>query len=242
MDYRCEATSVAGFVQQLAVAYVGHGYFFYVTGEIPERKDPRAVDEKLIAKYGLAIGKTARARRKTVGFANVQYIRYGHSFVLLATAGNHVFFEEERAFIRDARKVPIKFAGYAISYRSGHPHVRIEQRRYLGLKAYLSDVAVHRAKERIEMEFRRLPFEPYAPIRGQLHCILREVNRRRALAQYEPVPSSCIRVRRHVRRPFDLVADSGRQGASTDEPATHGITIVIDAGYPLERYSVWARR
>jgi hypothetical protein len=35
MEYRCEATSVAGFIQQLAVAYVGRGYFFYVAGVIP---------------------------------------------------------------------------------------------------------------------------------------------------------------------------------------------------------------
>src|SRR5712692_5511800 len=112
MEYRCEATSVVGFVQQLAVAYVGRGYFFYVTGQIPEGKDPRAVDAKLIAKYGLAIGKTARARRKAAGLANVQYVRCRHAFVLLATRGQHSFFEEEREFIRDARKVPIKFAGY----------------------------------------------------------------------------------------------------------------------------------
>src|SRR5690349_14881615 len=157
MEYRCEATSVAGFVQQLAVAYVGRGYFFYVTGEIPERKDPRLVDEKLIEKYGLAIGKTARARRKAAGFANVQYIRYRRSFVLLATHGTHPFFEEEREFIRDAREVPIKFAGYAISYRAGHPHVRIEQSRYRGLKAYLADVAIHRNRERMEEMFHRLP-------------------------------------------------------------------------------------
>src|SRR5437016_1351411 len=139
MEYRCEATSVAGFIQQLAVSYVGRGYFFYVTGEIPERKDPRAVDEKLIAKYGLAIGKTSRARRKAAGFANVQYLRYRRIFVLLATPGKHAFFEEEREFIRDARKAPIKFGGYSISYRSGHPHVRIEQNHYLSLKAYLTD-------------------------------------------------------------------------------------------------------
>jgi hypothetical protein len=205
VEYRCEATSVAGFIQQLAVAYIGHGYLFYVTGEIPERKDPRSVDEKLIAKYGLAIGKTARARRKAAGGANVQYIRYCRAFVLLATPGVHPFFEEEREFIRDARKVPIKFAGYAISYRGGHPHVRIEQGRYLGLKAYLSDVALHRTRERLEEMFGRVPFEPYAPIRGQLHCILREVNRRRGLAQYEPVPASCIRVRRHVVGPFEPI-------------------------------------
>jgi hypothetical protein len=30
--YRYEATSLPGFIQQFAVSYVGHGYFFYVTG------------------------------------------------------------------------------------------------------------------------------------------------------------------------------------------------------------------
>lgn len=203
MEYRCEATSVAGFVQQLAVAYVGRGYFFFVAGEIPEGKDPHLVDQKLIAKYGLGIGKTARARRKVAGLANVQYLRYGRFFVLLATHGKHVFFEEERKFIRDAREMPIKFGGYAVSYRSGHPHVRIEQGRYLGLKAYLADLAVHRKKDWLEHAFNRLPFEPYAPIRGQIHAILREVNRRRQLAQFEAISASCVRTRRRVARPFD---------------------------------------
>ena len=120
MQYRCEATSVAGFVQQLAVAYIGRGYFLYVAGEIPERKDPREVDAKLIAKYGLAIGKTSRARRKAAGFANVQYIRYGHFFVLVATPGRHAIFEDEARSMRDARDVPTTFGGYAINYRAGH--------------------------------------------------------------------------------------------------------------------------
>ena len=202
MEYRCDATSVTGFVQQLAVAYVGHGYFFYVTGEIPERKDPRAVDSRIIEKYGIAIGKTARARRKAAGFANLQYLRFRRRFVLLATRGQHRFFEEEGKFIRDLREVPIKFAGYAVSYRSGHPHVRIEQRQYLELKAFLSDLAVHRPQEWFEEEFRRLPFEPYAPIRSQLFGILREVNRRRMLARFEPIPSSALRMRRKIVTPF----------------------------------------
>jgi hypothetical protein len=206
MEYRCEATSIAGFVQQLAVAYVGRAYWFYVTGEIPERKDPRAVDEKLIEKYGLGIGKATRARRKAAGFANIQYLRYRRCFVLLATLGKHQFFEEERKFIRDAREVPIKFGGYAISYRAGHPHVRIEQGRYLELKAYLGDIAVHRTKERLEEELSRLPFEPYAPIRSQVLGILREVNRRRRLAAFEPILKTCFRVRRRVVQPFEAKA------------------------------------
>ena len=101
--YRCEATTVGGFVQQLAVAYVQHGYWFYVTGQVPERKCPLAVDAKLLDRYDIAISKWARARRKRTGGANVQYIRYGRSFVLIATRGEHRFFEDEPTF-RDIRR------------------------------------------------------------------------------------------------------------------------------------------
>jgi hypothetical protein len=203
MPYRCEATSVPGFIQQLAVAYVARGYIFYVTGEIPERKDPSAVDERLIEKYGLEIGKTARARRKAAGFANVQYIRYRHFFVILATPGRHAIFEHEARAIRDAREVPIKFGGYSISYRAGHPHVRIEESRFRELKAYFEHVAVHRTKEWLEVELTRLRFEPYAPVRSQLHTIIRAINRRRRLAQYELISSSCVCMRRRVLKPFE---------------------------------------
>jgi hypothetical protein len=54
--------------------------------------------------------------------------------------------------------MPIKFAGYAVSFRGGHPHVRIEQAYYSELKAFLSDVAIHRSREGLEEELRRLPF------------------------------------------------------------------------------------
>lgn len=226
-QYRCEATSVAGFVQQLAVAYVGHGYWFYVTGEIPERKDPAAVDEKLIDKYGLAIGKTARARRKAGGFANVQYLRYGRIFVLLATHGRHEFFEEEQQFIRDIRETPIKIGGYSISCRAGHPHVRIEESRYRSLKAYFEDIAIHRTRERLEQELRRIAYEPYAPIRSQLHGILRGVNRKRSLAQYELVRTSCVRMRRHVVKPFEPVI------AIVPSPAPKLVPSVSDEHLPL---------
>lgn len=203
MKYRCEATSVSGFIQQLAVGYVGRGYFFYVVGQVPEGKDPQAIDEKLIRKYGVSVGKSARARRKALGLANVQYLRFKDRFVLLATSGQHEFFLQEAGQIRDAREVPIKMFGYAVSFRSGHPHVRIEQRRYLELKAYLGDLAVHRGRDWLEGQFRSLWFEPYAPVRSQLHCILRGVNRRRKLAQFDLLPSSCIRTRRRIVGPFE---------------------------------------
>jgi len=203
MRYRCEATSVAGFIQQLAVGYVARGYYFYVVGKVPEGKNPRLLDEKLVTKYGISTSKGARSRRKALGFSNVQYLRYKNWFVLLATPGKHEFFMLEAGQIQDAREIPIKLFGYAISYRNGHPHVRIEQSRYLELKAWLVDLSVHRKQDWLEKELQSLAFEPYAPVRSQLHCILREVNRRRKTAQFDLVPSSCIRTRRRIESPFE---------------------------------------
>src|SRR5208283_4882943 len=109
MEYLCETTSIEGFVQLLACNYLPHGYWFYVTGWVPEGKDPRQVDAKLIDKYGIDLPRTAKSRRKRLGYANMQYLRHGRLFVLLATHGKHRFFDEEATCIRDIRRVPLKF-------------------------------------------------------------------------------------------------------------------------------------
>jgi hypothetical protein len=145
--YRCEALSLPGFVQQLAVCCVTNGYYFYVVGHIPEAKDPRAVDRKLIARYGIDCSKFVRARRKAAGKANLQYLRYQNVFVLCATHGIHPFFEEEARQIRDVRRVPLKIEGYSISFGGGHVSVRIERQEYLNLKAYFRSLATRRSAE-----------------------------------------------------------------------------------------------
>jgi hypothetical protein len=206
--------SIGGFIQQLAVSFVGKGYFFYVAGSIPEGKDPRAVDEKLITHYGIDISKWARARRKQAGRANLQYIRFERFFVILATYGRHRFFEEEAPCIRDIRRRPIRFAGYSISFRSGHPHVRIEQEEYKQLKAYFVDLAVHRSVANVERELAQIAFEPYAPIRSQLLSILRAVNRARKKAGFTPVTRHVFRFRRRIYRPFDGRLEQGAARAA----------------------------
>ena len=110
--YRCVATSIEGFVQQLAVGYVAHGYWFYVSGWIPEDKDPRKTDAKLIERYGVAVSKWTRCRNKKAGLASVQYLRHGRSFVLLATHGQHPFFVQEPGF-RDIREKPVELPAAA---------------------------------------------------------------------------------------------------------------------------------
>ena len=52
-------------------------------------------------------------------------------------------------------------------------------------------------------EFRRWPYEPYAPIRQQTFIILNQVNRARKAAGLELVPTSCVRIKRRIYRPFE---------------------------------------
>jgi hypothetical protein len=218
-NYQCEATSVSGFVQQLACNYLPHGYWLYVTGWIPDRKDPCQVDRKLLAKYRIGISRQARARRKLAGFANLHYLRHGQFFVILATHGRHSFFADEAKVVRDIRRRPIKFAGYSISVkedsarkrarapgaaaRKWRVHVRIERERYLELKAYFVSVATRWSAELLRSQFHALPFEPYAPVRQQLLNILRLVNKARGFAGFEKIPSDVLRFRRQIVRPFE---------------------------------------
>jgi hypothetical protein len=202
--YRCEATSLAGFVQQLAVSYLANGYWFYVTGEIPAHKDPVKTDRKIIEQYGIGISKWSRARRKKSGRANLQYLRLGQFYVILATHGEHVFFEREKSRLKDARETPIKVGGYSISYRRSrggrtwHPAVRMQRGRYLELKAHFEGLALHRTAENLIREFSALGLEPYAPVKTQLASILRAVNRRRKAAGFQLVPVSIVSRPRRV--------------------------------------------
>lgn len=214
MPYRCVATSPEGLVQQVAVSYLRHGYWYYVTGRIPTGKDPEAVDRKILDKYQIAISERERCRRKRRGLANLQYIRYRNWFVILATEGHHAFKQQERDQIRDVRRVPIKFEGYSISYRrcgqtpvgGGPPRwracVRIDNETYRDLKALFLERACHRSVESLAMDFARVPYARYAPIRRQLLKLLRSVNQARRQSGYAEIPSSALRLRRVVVRPF----------------------------------------
>lgn len=214
MQYRAVATSVEGFVQQIACCYLRHGYWFYVTGQIPAGKDPLVVDAKLIAKYGVAVSESTRARRKKAGQANLQYLRFERFFVVLATKGTHRFYEDESSQIRDIRRLPLKFAGYSISYRRGgrtrdgrsdpswHAHVKIDRQQQLELAAHLEELAKRRAPDAVAHAIYTLPLEPYAPIRRQLLLILRSINRQRRSMCYAELPVDILPLRRRVVQPF----------------------------------------
>ena len=45
--YKWNATTLEGFIQQLAVAYVARKYFFYVSGHVPTRRSAAEHDERM---------------------------------------------------------------------------------------------------------------------------------------------------------------------------------------------------
>ncbi|MEZ6103878.1 MAG: hypothetical protein R3E01_33445 [Pirellulaceae bacterium] len=219
MPYRCIASSPEGLVQQVAVSYLRHGYWWYVTGRIPDGKDAESVDRKLIAKYEIDQTDRQRAYRKKRGLANMQYIRYGNWFLLLVTEGHHAFKQQERNRIRDCRRHPIKFEGYSISYRRAaitpkgggqpkwHACVRIDPWTYRELKAFFLDRACHRSVENLANDFARVPYARFAPVRRQLLTIQRLVNKARAQVGHEPIPHSALRLRRRILKAFQSECD-----------------------------------
>lgn len=210
--YCYEAQSFAGFVQQL-VRYVQSGYRFYVVGEVPARKPVEAIDAKLLQRYAIAKSSQQRARAKLRGEANLQYLRFGRTFVLMATMGRHPFFEAEvdgkgRALWRDVRRTPIRLGPYALSsrldgqWKPGAPkryrvHVRLAREPYLGERALLLTVSPARAASAVERLGRR--FLPYAPVRKQLVRLVKALNDTRRAAGLAPVPYAALCAPRRVR-------------------------------------------
>lgn len=243
-NYNYEATSLTGFVQQLAANYLPHGYWFFVQGRVKAGKDPQQVDAKLLRKYGIAVSRQSRARRKQRGEANLHYLRYGADWVMVATHGRHRWFLEHmsrdrrtgqlRPQFQDARKVPIKIGGYSITVKPGNyrPYrvkqrpdgpperdtryrvrVQIARGPYRELKALFVELATRRSSDHLSAMLYNVPFEPYAPVRQQLFGILRRVNRARKAGGYRPIPSTAIRTKRRIVKPFAV--SGGRGGPSS---------------------------
>lgn len=205
-------TSVEGFVQYVAGSLIPRGYWYWQTGRIPPGKDPLRVDGKLIERYGCNASKWRRAQQKAHGIASTRYLRFDDTWWILATKGRGSFFEVENP--RDCRRTPIRFAGYAVSFKPGgwlapgvpdpkmRAHVRIDDRQFKELKAFFVEMSVRWSVERVEREFRDLPFEPFGPVVEQVVEIWRAVNRKRLWSCLPITSKACIRTWRKPVKPF----------------------------------------
>jgi hypothetical protein len=176
MAYRYLAKSVGGFIQQAAVYYIQRGYYFYVLGRVPKGSRCRQIDRKILAQYEINLSKFQRYRLKKKGQANIQYLRYRDTFLLLATEGEHPFFAEEKTAIQDARVSPLRVFGYAITYQNGRVLVGLDEETYRHLRADFLHLALRRNAHTLARKFWSLSFEPYSPVYRQVLsiCISRQ--------------------------------------------------------------------
>jgi hypothetical protein len=208
-EYQCAATTLEGFIQQL-VQYFTSGYVFYSTAMIPARKLVRAeeIDRKLVQKYDVGISTWTRQVRRREGRAVFQYLRYQNFAVIFCTKGERQKFNEgEGRNIQDARRRPLKFAGYAVSVRTKAngvygARVRIERDTEAMLKDHFVSMALRCSAPSLKAALYHLPFAPYAPIRRQVLGLVRAVNKTRREAGLALLPYSCIRRRRLQVKPF----------------------------------------
>lgn len=209
-------TNIHVFVQRVADNMVKYGNFKYVTGVIPDHRDPLEVDAKILSKYGIAVSRWTRARRKTKGLACVHYARHQRFFVMFAPdkgRGQSPWHELEEwsserqvrtkgSRILDIRRKPLVHGGYSISFKHcsatgrGHVAVRIHPCEYRALKSYFLHLAKHRSVENLSREFRLFPFEPWAGVRMQRWNIFQAVNAARKRAGFEQVDSKVLRTTR----------------------------------------------
>ncbi len=228
MAYQYKAASIEGAIQLIAASYLRHGYYWYVTGCIPEGKPADAIDAKLLSKYQIDVSEWERRRRKKAGLANAHYLRFKNWFIILVSDGHHKMKQPsgqggEKESIRDARRYPIKLGGYSISYRRNgvastgeepvkwRAHVRIDGKSYTTLKAHFESIAVHRSCENLAQEFAAIPYARYAPIRRQLLNLLRLVNQRRKQHAFEPLPYTVLNLRRSPVKVYAEANPTGRQ-------------------------------
>ncbi|MEZ6103777.1 MAG: hypothetical protein R3E01_32935 [Pirellulaceae bacterium] len=199
-SYQCEASSIDGFLSQLC-RYISSGHYFYLASVIPNGKEPREVDRKLITLYGIDLPRWKRARRHLGGNSGVHYLRFRRFIVLLATHGQHRFFEDHGGTFRDIRRNALQFDGYSIRLTHSKEakrvkvFIRLTRDRYLDLRSHLLDCAVRpsfREASHLESLVAGLQLVWYRPVREQVHRVIAEVNRRRRHRGFEPIAIGCI--------------------------------------------------
>lgn len=201
-------TSIEGFVQYVSTALLPHGYVFFVTARIPPGKDPLVIDKKLIERYGCNPSRWTKAKQKAGGIATTRYLRFEDTWWIFATKGRGDIHTREKP--KDCRRTPIRFAGYAISFKKGgflkkkrsedkpvrdpkmRAHVRIDKPQLREIEAYLLEMAPRWSVERLEKEFRSFPFEPYGPIKGEVWRLRKKVNKRRLRALKPIIGEECF--------------------------------------------------
>lgn len=180
-----EAETLGIFLWKVAYHYVKYGYCMYALREIPEGKDLDGIDEKVRFAYKVTYCRMTRLRRKKDGMANVVYIRYRRSFILLGTSGAHESFS--RIVTHDINTVPLHFKGYSIGVKGGGPSVMITADRMKKIAAIANGIGLHN-EGKVTDFFQSISPYTFPGVVGQIRALLFRVNRKRKRAGLSVIP------------------------------------------------------
>lgn len=173
-----EVKTLGKFLSKI-MQYMRYGYVRYAVRKIPLTKNVNRVDKKIITAYSVTFHRTSRANRRKKGLANVAYIRFNHTFILLATYGTHEAFD--RIISRNFYTTPLHFRGYSLGLKQGKPHLIITPTRYKAIRKELQNIALHN-QSKVTAYFQRISPFRFAGINQQKWTLLVEVNKRRKVA------------------------------------------------------------
>ena len=176
-----EAHTLREFLSKLSF-YLRYGYFRYAVREIPIGKDLPKVDEKILSNYEVTYQHMKRTRRKEKGLANVIYLRFNHTFILMATSGIHRVFDTIVSY--DVRNSPLYFSGYSVGIKDRKPHVIIEPKRFKQIQKKAHAIALHNPG-RVTTYLRNMSPFRFAGVNDQRWKLFLEINKRRKVARIE---------------------------------------------------------
>ena len=203
-EYPCVARNVNAFVRQV-VRYVNSGHYFFVRCLMKDRKNqirPEEVDELMIKKYGIARKRWQRKRRHLKEKAGIHYIRFGRLYVLMLSKGKHeAFYRDHGNSKLDIRRKSMEVFSYSIKHsysvreKREKVFVRLNDQERVRLTQHMLTIGVwdsFRDPEKLEREFKRLPYDGYDPVHEQLVALAVKVNRARRKRGFAPIELGCI--------------------------------------------------
>ena len=211
-DYRYAAKSIDGFLSQVIRYVANGGHYFYIRVRVPEDKDPHLVADKLLDRYSIRRSRWQRKRRHLKETASIHLLQYQEVIVIMLTKGQHAaFYADHHSQVADIRRTALKVFGYSIRYSFSETNqrrkvsIRLDAETYRMVQPHMLTVGVwdaYRSPDRLEREFRRLPYQPYEPVFAQLCSIAKQVNRARRRRSFDRISLDCIKNKRRLGTVF----------------------------------------
>ena len=193
-SYQFLADSPEAFLRQLTANYLAKGYRYYSAGCIREELSVENADRAIIKHYKLdSMSKDKRYRNKQNGIANIQYLRYGRFYLVLATEGEHEFYDPKKGEkrIRDVSEIPIHFHRYLILYNHRRPTCKLtltlDKPTFKDLRAVCVEHGKHwQCQKKVEsfMRYRFAQYPSYGGVKDQFRHIISATNQFRKKSGY----------------------------------------------------------